>query len=151
MMLLALALMTSAAMVACGSDKNSSSGSGAASASGSGSAPAKEETTHASFKEGDANTVIKVNAIEYAFQLSQASAAGPKVFFEVTNSGTITHEFEIVGPDGKAVDEISSFPPKETKTLPVELKPGSYTLQCLLITDGKIHANLGMKATLTVT
>ena|SRR5947209_7947227 len=146
-LLLAVLVVASAGLAACGSGNGSTSGS----ASGSASAPAEQDKTHASFDAAAANTKVTVKAVEYAFQVTPAQAVGPKVFFEVTNGGTEKHEFEVLGPDGKRVDEIVAFDPGKTKTLPVELAPGTYTIQCLLTKNGKTHASLGMSVKYTVT
>src|SRR4051812_19278181 len=145
---LTVLLLGSAGLVACGSGGSSS---GSASGSGSASAPADEDKTHATFEAAAANTKVTVKAVEYSFQIDPPQAVGPKVFFDVTNTGTEKHEFEVVGPDGKAVDEIVAFDPGSTKTLAVELAPGTYTIQCLLVKDGKTHASLGMLSKYTVT
>lgn len=148
---LAIAAFMAAALVAgCGSGGNAS-GSASGSGSGSGSAPAEGDQTPA-FGESDATTVVNVKATEYTFELDKATAAGKKVFFKVANTGAEDHEFEILGADGKTVDEIAAFKAGETKTLAVELSPGTYTAQCLVKDkNGKEHVELGMKTTFTVT
>ena len=153
MTLLALAAVVSTVTVACGSDKGSSgaSGSGSASGSASGSGSASAPATTPKFASNQANTVVSVEAYEYAFKLDQPQAAGPKVFFTVKNTGKEEHEFEILGPDGKAVDEIEAFDAGLTKTLAAELPAGTYTFQCILEKDGKTHAQLGMTTKYTIT
>ena len=134
-----------------GSGSGSASGSASASASGSASAPAEGDEKPA-FTKADANTVVVVKALDYKFEFDKSTIAGKKVFFEVVNGGAEPHEFEILGPDGKAVDEIGEFAPNLTKTLAVELAPGTYTAQCILKDkNGKEHTELGMKSTFTVT
>ena|SRR5436190_13212928 len=142
--LLALAMVSTAA-VACGSSKGSSDASGSASGSGA------SETETEKFPSNQANTIVQVEAVEYTYKLNVPQAVGPKVYFIVKNAGTEKHEFEILGPDGKDVSEIPSFDAGTTKNLAVELKPGTYTFQCLLEKDGKTHASLGMTTKYTVT
>lgn len=127
-----------------GSGSASGSGSGSGSASGSASAPAEGDESAPAFPEADADTVVHVTAVDFRFDLDRLDADGPKVFFEVANKGTHDHEFEILDADGTAVDEIEAFDPGGEHTLAVELEPGTYTLQCILETDGKSHADLGM-------
>src|SRR5205085_11401507 len=136
MMLLALMAVSTAA-VACGSGKGSSGASGSASGS------AASETETEKFPSNQANTVVQVEAVEYAYKLNLPQAVGPKVYFIVKNAGTEQHEFEILGPDGSKAGEISAFDAGTSKNLAVELKPGTYTIQCLLKKDGKTHASLG--------
>ena len=139
-------LAVSGVAVACGS-----SGGSGSSGSGSASGSAASESEKDKFPSNEANTVVQVEAVEYAYKLSVPQAVGPKVYFIVKNAGTIQHEFEILGPDGKAVDEIPAFDKDTTKNLAVELKPGTYTFQCLLKTGDKTHASLGMTTKYTVT
>jgi uncharacterized cupredoxin-like copper-binding protein len=134
----------------CGSDTTGSgsasgSGSGSGSASGSASAPAEGDESAPAFRESDADTVVHVEAVDYRFELDRPDAKGTKVFFEVANKGEHDHEFEILDADGDAVDEIEAFGPGQERTLAVELQPGTYTLQCILETDGTSHADLGMR------
>lgn len=119
-------------------------GTGTGSASGSASAPATGDDTAPAFPKTDADTVVHVEAHDYRYTLDMKRAQGPKVFFEVKNAGKHDHEFEVVGADGKTVDEIPEFAPDQGRTLAVELSPGTYTLRCLLVTGGKTHADLGM-------
>jgi iron uptake system EfeUOB component EfeO/EfeM len=129
----------------CGdSTTGSGSASGSASGSGSASAPAEGDTSAPAFAESEADTVVHVDAVDYRFELDRPDADGSKVFFEVTNKGEHDHEFEILDAGGKAVDEIEAFAPKVERTLAVELQPGTYTLQCILETNGTSHADLGM-------
>src|SRR5258708_2899182 len=137
---LAVLLAASTAVMACGSDKNGTASPSSASASGSASAPADTDKTHATFDAAAATTKVTVKAVEFSYQVTPAQAVGPKVFFEVTNGGTINHELEIVGLDGRTVDEIGEFKPGETKTLAVDMPAGTYVLQCLLVKDGQTHA-----------
>ena len=119
--------------------------------SGSASAPAEEEITHATFDAAAADTRVSVQATEYHFELSTAEAKGPKVFFTVTNAGTEDHNFEVRDSNDKRIDRIAAFGPGQTKTLAVELQPGTYSLQCLVVKGVQAHTTLGMHATFTVT
>ena len=129
----------------CGSDTTGSgTASGSGSASGSASAPAEGDGSAPAFAESEADTVVHVGALDYRFELDRPDAKGTKVLFEVANKGEHDHEFEILDADGDAVDEIEAFAPGAERTLAVELQPGTYTLRCILDTNGKSHADLGM-------
>ena len=71
-------------------------------------------------------------------------AAG-KTAFVVTNAGTERHNFEIRG-QGLDKKFFMSLDPKETKTLNVDLKAGTYEVVCPM----KEHDSEGMKTTLKV-
>jgi hypothetical protein len=147
--LLILLAVAATLVVGCGdgtsgSASGSGSGSGSGSASGSASAPADGDESAPAFAESEADTVVHVDAVDYRFELDRPDAKGTNVFFEVANKGEHDHEFEILDAGGEAVDEIGAFDPGEERTLAVELPPGTYTLQCILETDGKSHADLGM-------
>jgi uncharacterized cupredoxin-like copper-binding protein len=74
--------------------------------------------------------------------------AGEKVEFKLANTGTVEHELEIFGPDGKEVGEVSPVKPGATGEAVITLPTaGTYTYKCGL--DG--HADRGMTGTFTVT
>lgn len=87
-----------------------------------------------------------VEAKNYSFTPSTISVPAGEVTFEVTNTGTEEHEFEIFKGD-TVVDEIEGLVPGLTLDLTVTLEPGDYQFKCLL--NG--HDQLGMTGTLTVT
>lgn len=104
------------------------------------------------FERADANTVIEVTLTDFAFRDLPASVKGEKVFFTATNIGPSEHELEVLDARGEAVDEIEAHAPGSgPKTLALRLKPGAYTVQCILkAPDGRSHADLGMTAALQV-
>lgn len=104
------------------------------------------------FDRADADSTVEVTLADFAFKGLPATVKGEKVFFAATNTGPSEHELEVLDPDGKAVDEIEAHAPgRGTKTMALRLKPGTYTLQCILKTpEGKSHAELGMTAKLQV-
>ncbi len=98
-----------------------------------------------------ADQKVEINAFEYAFTgLEQfAPKAGERVTFELKNPSTNKeeHEFEVFGPDGKAIGEVSEIKPgSEGETTLTLDKPGTYTYECG-VDD---HKNKGMKGTFTV-
>ncbi len=125
--------------------------SGSASGTGAGSASGTHAGAPAPFGEAEADSVVDVTLEDYAFVGIPASLQGPKVFFKATNKGPSDHELEILDSSGKPVGEIEAMPPGRSGTLAVELKPGTYTAQCLVEAEGRTHAELGMKTTFQVT
>ncbi len=65
--------------------------------------------------------------------------------FRVTNNGTLEHNFEIAG-DGINNFFDTNLKPGDTRTMVVDLKPGTYRVWCPV--NG--HAQLGMDMQLTV-
>lgn len=104
------------------------------------------------FERSEADTVVEVTLADFAFKGLPATVKGEKVFFTATNAGPSEHELEVLAPAGKAVDEIKAHAPGGgPKTMAVRLKPGTYTVQCILKTaEGKSHSDLGMTAKLQV-
>ena len=93
---------------------------------------------------------IEVTAKEYAFTGMDGFEAkvGEKIEFKLENKGTMQHEFEILGPDGKNVGEVGPTDPGKDGEVVIELKtPGTYTFRCGIAN----HASRGMRGTFTVT
>jgi uncharacterized cupredoxin-like copper-binding protein len=65
-----------------------------------------------------------------------------RVRFVVKNQGTVDHGFEVEGPGLE--EEIDPFPPGRTRTLELDLAPGTYEVYCQV--PG--HKELGMKGEL---
>jgi iron uptake system component EfeO len=92
---------------------------------------------------------VEVTAKEYAFTGLEGftAKAGEKIEFKLENAGTMEHELEVLGPDGKAVGEVGPTAPGKDGEVVLSLdKPGTYTYLCG-IAD---HASRGMKGTFTV-
>lgn len=89
--------------------------------------------------------IVQVVVREYDFTPATMAVPAGTVTFEVRNSGTEEHEFEILQGES-VVEEIEGLLPGQTKSLTVTLAPGGYTFLCKL--NG--HDILGMKGTLTV-
>ena len=93
---------------------------------------------------------IEVEAKEYAFTGMDGFTAkvGEKIEFKLENAGTMEHEFEVIGPDGKDVGEVGPTDPGKDGEVIIEFTtPGTYTYLCG-IGD---HESRGMKGTFTVT
>lgn len=88
---------------------------------------------------------------EWEVSVDADTAAAGQVTFEITNNGTIGHEFLVVKTDiadGEipvdgdhfpedaegitVIDEIGEFPAGETQSLVLTLEPGAYQLVCNL-------------------
>jgi len=110
---------------------------------GSGSSAAPDGSAGAS---AGADGTIKVSASEYKFDPNTLTVPAGAVTFEVTNTGTEEHEFEVFKGE-TVVDEVEGLVPGLTRTLPLTLEAGDYTYVCLLAG----HDQLGMTGTLTVT
>ena len=87
---------------------------------------------------------INVTMTEYHFDMPATAKAGPTTFV-IKNAGRKEHAFEI---KGEGIDQKLSPNPKagQTGTLTVDLKPGTYAINCPL----PFHTMRGMKTTLTV-
>jgi plastocyanin len=87
---------------------------------------------------------INVTMSEYHFNMP-ATAKAAKTTFVIKNAGRKEHAFAI---KGQGINEKLSPNPKpgQTETLQVDLKPGTYEINCPL----PFHTMRGMKTTLTV-
>jgi uncharacterized cupredoxin-like copper-binding protein len=93
---------------------------------------------------GEANTV-QVSLTEFAIDMPDTLPAGPTTF-EVTNDGTVEHNFEVEG-EGIEEEFEANLQPGETMTLEIDLQPGAYNVYCP-VGD---HHDQGMHVELTVT
>ena len=117
--------------------------------------------------ESDADTVVAISALDYAFDPSTLDVTAGTVRFEVTNDGAENHELAFLpgggdvplvdgAPDEDALEaagafELEGFGPGQTCNATYVLEPGTYTLFCIIETaDGVTHAELGMVGALTV-
>lgn len=102
---------------------------------------------------------------EWEVSVDADTAAAGQVTFEITNKGTIGHEFLVVKTDiadGEipvdgdhfpedaegitVIDEIGEFPAGETQSLVLTLEPGAYQLVCNL----PAHYGAGMHTSFIV-
>src|SRR5918994_778501 len=81
---------------------------------------------------------VAVSLMEFAIDMPSELPAGPTTF-EITNDGTIEHNFEV---EGQGIEEElpENLAPGATGTLTVDLAPGTYEVYCPV---GN-HENLGM-------
>ncbi|MGH9457666.1 MAG: cupredoxin domain-containing protein [Thermoanaerobaculia bacterium] len=92
-----------------------------------------------------AGSPVDVALTEYRIEMPATLPAGP-VTFQITNSGTMPHNFEI---EGQGIEEElpQDLQPGESGTLEADLQPGTYTIYCPV---GN-HRSEGMELQLTVT
>jgi len=105
-------------------------------------------TTGASTCANPVATTITVSEFEYGFTLSQTSAPCGTITFQMTNSGSIVHDFILYGAQPATSGIGPTLNPGESATMQTILtKAGSYQYIC----DVPHHAELGMSGTFTVT
>jgi hypothetical protein len=151
MALVAAGLAVAGLVGACGSGEDRPGQASACGGTGSVSSSGAGGETDLPFAAKETDTKVEVVLQDYGFGGLPSEVQGPNVVFDATVKGSNCHELEVLDADGKPVGEIPAFPAGEEKVLGVELQPGTYTVQCL-VKEGKVtHADLGMKATLTVT
>ena len=98
---------------------------------------------------GSADRRVAVGAHDYAYTGLDGFTARPgeKVEFAMTNAGPADHEFEVFGPDGKAVGEVGPTSAGATRKATLRLpKPGTYRFRCG-VAD---HESRGMTGTFVV-
>jgi uncharacterized cupredoxin-like copper-binding protein len=88
---------------------------------------------------------VAVSLMEFAIDMPSELPAGPTTF-EITNDGTIEHNFEV---EGQGIEEElpENLAPGATGTLTVDLAPGTYEVYCPV---GN-HEDEGMRVELMVT
>jgi uncharacterized cupredoxin-like copper-binding protein len=89
-------------------------------------------------------TTVTVKEFEWGFTLSQASVPCGAVTFSQTNTGSVQHNFDILGVSGGSGAFINTG---QSTSMTVQLTPGTYPYLC----DLPDHAGLGMSGQLTVT
>lgn len=94
--------------------------------------------------EGIRSDTVEVALVNFEIDMP-TTLPGGRTVFEVTNDGTTEHNFEI---EGQGIEQ--EFPQNltagETRTMEVDLQPGSYTIYCP-VAD---HRSRGMELELSV-
>jgi len=85
---------------------------------------------------------VKITMTEFKFEPQTVEVKAGKVKFELVNAGAVEHSFVIVGTDRR----LESVPPGQSGELEVELKPGTYQIDC----DIPGHKEAGMVMTVVV-
>jgi uncharacterized cupredoxin-like copper-binding protein len=93
---------------------------------------------------GTGSNTVDVTLTEYQIDMPTTLQAGPTTF-AVSNTGTVTHGFEV---EGQGIEEEleTELQPGDSGTLEVDLEPGAYTIYCPV--NG--HRGLGMELSVTV-
>ena len=93
-------------------------------------------------------TTVTATLAEWTITLSGTSMPHGTVTFEIRNTGTEDHAFEVEGANQEwKTDPIK---PGESATLSVALAAGTYNVYCPLASGGEGHADRGMKTEITV-
>lgn len=136
-------VLTSIALVACGSSDSSSTG---------GSETTQAETTTEGGNEakggsaGSASTLdIEAASSGLAYTSKSATAKAGKVTVDFNNPQPLTHDVAIEDSSGKTIGKTELIAESASSAV-VGLKPGTYTFYCTV--PG--HREAGMEGTLTV-
>ena len=115
-------------------------------------------------------TNVAVSLSEYTVIPTPSSAFAGTISFDVTNYGTVEHEFLVVrtdlapgslptnadlsyeedGPGTTLVDEIPGIPVGQSASLVLDLPAGHYVLLCNEVVGGMSHYHMGMHAAFTL-
>lgn len=91
---------------------------------------------------------IKVDMTEFKFDPAAISAGSGKVTLYLVNSGKVSHDLVVIGPDGKRLAGSELVQPGNTSVLTIDkMSTRSYRIIC----DQPGHEESGMKGTLTIT
>jgi plastocyanin len=142
---LAVLVLASVALVACGSSSSSDTTSSGESG-GSAEEPAESAAGGGGGEAG--GSIVKIAApsgTELAYTTKKASAKAGQVSVEFENPQELQHDVSIEDSSGKVLGE-TELVAQGTATTTVNLKPGTYTFFCSV--PG--HREAGMEGTLTV-
>ncbi len=98
-------------------------------------------------ESGDVRVQFVAHDYDYTGLDDVSFDAGTSAEFDMRNDGSVPHEFEVFGPDGKPLGEIGPTEPGDDGTVVLALEvPGTYRYVCGI--DG--HEALGMHGTFEV-
>jgi hypothetical protein len=97
--------------------------------------------------DGQLRTVDATLA-EWSVTLSHDSVSAGPIAFNVRNSGSVVHRFEVEGNGEEWESE--DINPGDEVTMSVNLAPGTYRVYCPVTMDGVVHEERGMTTTLRV-
>lgn len=112
---------------------------------GSRSSPEGQPMQQAGMSARPSPAEVEVTLTEFEIEAPRTLPAGPATF-RVTNEGSMAHSLRIRGQGLKAQFD-SDLKPGQTRTLRVELEPGTYGVLCPV----EDHADRGMLFDLRVT
>ena len=96
-------------------------------------APAQAVTAQGDTGSSASTTQINATLKEWAIDLSQKEVPAGKVTINVTNEGMMRHNLTVIDSNGNQIGQTSTFASSEgPQTLAVDLKAGTYTLECSL-------------------
>jgi uncharacterized cupredoxin-like copper-binding protein len=111
-----------------------------------GGTTAATTTTNTAACANPQHTTVSVSEFEYGFTLSPSAIPCGSITFNMTDTGSLEHNFDVQGvPNGAGVGGF--LQPGQSSSLTVTLGPGNYTIIC----DVPEHVTLGMSATMTIT
>lgn len=149
--LLAVVILASVGLVACGGGSGSTSSESTAPSAGTAETEEKSEGGGEAEAEGGSAGSASTVSIEanpegnLEFTSTKASAKAGKVTIDFTNSAPLGHNVTIEGPGGEKVTATETVT-EGTASTTANLKPGTYTFYCSI--PG--HREAGMEGTLTV-
>ena len=111
---------------------------------GQGQSQGSADTKTAATVPDSAKGAVEVKLTEYKIEMPASVSAGATTF-KVTNTGDETHGFEIEG-NGIEVALKPRLKKRESGSLQVDLKPGTYKVYCPVLG----HKRRGMSLDLTV-
>jgi uncharacterized cupredoxin-like copper-binding protein len=123
---------------------SSAPSSSAATSSAEASTPASSAPASSAPAEAESETVA-VTEGEMFIELSEDSFSAGTYTFEVTNTGSMRHDF-VVEQNGEDVANTDVLQPGESTTLEVDLTPGEYVFYCSV----GAHRAAGMEVPVTV-
>lgn len=123
---------------------SSAPSSSAATSSAEASTPASSAPASSAPAEAESETVA-VTEGEMFIELSEDSFNAGTYTFEVTNTGSMRHDF-VVEQNGEDVASTDVLQPGESTTLEVDLAPGEYVFYCSVGS----HRAAGMEVPVTV-
>jgi uncharacterized cupredoxin-like copper-binding protein len=123
---------------------SSAPSSSAATSSAEASTPASSAPASSAPAEAESETVA-VTEGEMFIELSEDSFNAGTYTFEVTNTGSMRHDF-VVEQNGEDVANTEVLQPGESTTLEVDLTPGEYVFYCSV----GAHRAAGMEVPVTV-
>ena len=140
---LAVLVLASVALVACGG--SSSSDTTSSGESGGGAEKPAEEAGGGGEAGGSIVKIAATSGTELAYTTKEASAKAGQVSIEFENPQALQHDVTVEDSGGKVLGE-TELVSEGSATTTVNLKPGTYTFFCSV--PG--HRDAGMEGTLTV-
>jgi plastocyanin len=105
--------------------------------------------------QGEADRTITFDSVDFSYEDLDLTgiAPGDTIRFEMTNTGSQPHEFEVLDPEGEAIGEVAAVDVGESggATITFDTEE-TYDFQCILEDPetGELHTMLGMSGTFEV-